>query len=95
MVRKKEKIFLFSAISFIFPIFLFFVFPSNSYSSKTFELKIAEATEFLNKGDLINAYVSFSVAYEHAENTRQKADVMVKLGNILFKLGDTFAAEKT
>ncbi len=94
MVRKKEKIFLFSAIFFIFPIFLFFVFPSNSYSSKTFDLKIAEATEFLNKGDLINAYVSFSVAYEHAENTRQKADVMVKLGNILFKLGDTFAAEK-
>jgi len=71
-----------------------FIYPFALYSSDVFQMKFQEGKDYLDKGDLMNSYISFSVAYEYAESNTQRFDVMMNLANILFIWGDTFAAEE-
>lgn len=103
MVKATFRPFNISVVLFSFDVPLFsllllllftFVYPFNLYSSDVFRVKFQEGKEYLDKGDIINSYISFSIAYEYAESNTQKFELLMILGDILFRVGDTFAAEE-
>lgn len=84
----------FCLVSLLLVLFYFFIYPSNLYSSDVFRVRFQKGKEYFDKGDLMNSYINFSIAYEYAESNTQRFEVMMNLANILFIWGDTFAAEE-
>ncbi len=67
---------------------------SRVISETIFEVKMREAQELYNKGELIESYIAYSVAYEYAANTEQRIEAKKNAAEILFKIGDLYAAEE-
>lgn len=70
------------------------LFSYESYAQDMFSHRFEEAKSYFEKGDLLQAYINFSIAYEYATNNQQRAEIKKYLGDILFRWGDTFAAEE-
>ncbi len=93
MRRDAKRFWLIFSFSFFVQFFLSFQLSSHAFAQSLFDEKFQEALTELKKGDLLSAYISFSLAYNYVENNSQRYSVKLHLGDILFEWGDTFAAE--
>lgn len=67
--------------------------PSENVNIDLFVRVYKNAEELLKSGDLLGAYIEFSTAEDYAPDNVARSTVRVKLGDILFRWGDTQAAE--
>lgn len=86
------KSFVLALLSFVF-LYPFYLKADEKKDIDLFLTKYKQADELLQQGDLLNAYIAFSTAYDYALDDEGRSKVRGVMGDILYKWGDTQAAE--
>ncbi|MDW8086629.1 MAG: hypothetical protein RMJ45_01405 [Candidatus Calescibacterium sp.] len=86
-----------SRLLFILSIFVFSLshklYSQVSQDEELFLAKYRSAEELLQNNQLVDAYIAFSTAYDYALDDSSRSRIKVIMGDILFRWGDTQAAE--